>query len=135
MMVELIPSEVERDELLPVWLTIVFVLIVFLLLTRGWRPKTRGTEMELDLWQSGETVEGKRRQFFIHGFTYLSAFVVFETVGIVLASALTQTGDDLKPLFVYMIVALFTLLVVIIGIKAVEQEYREPSFRVPPERL
>jgi len=74
MMVELIPSEVERDQLLPVWMTIILVLIVFLLLTRGWRPKTRGTEMELELWQSGETVEGKRRQFFIHGFTYLGAF-------------------------------------------------------------
>lgn len=134
-MVELIPSEVERDQLLPVWLTIVFVLIVFLLLTRSWRPKTRGTELELELWQSGETVEGRRRQFFIHGFTYLGAFVVFETVGIVLASSLTQTGDDLKPLFVYMVVALFTLLVVIIGMRAVEREYRDPSFRVPPERL
>lgn len=135
MMVELIPSEVERDQLLPVWLTIVFVLIVFLILTRNWRPKTRGTEMELELWQSGETVEGKRRQFFIHGFTYLGTFVVFETVAIILASALTQTGDELKTLFVYMVVALFTLLVVIIGIRAVEREYREPSFRVPPERL
>ena len=133
-MVELFP-DIERDQTLPVWLTIVFVLIVFLVLTRGWRPKTRGTEMELELWQSGETVEGKRRQFFIHGFTYLGAFVVFETVAIVIASALTQTGDNLEPLFVYMAVALFTLLVVIIGIKAVEQEYREPSFRVPPERL